>query len=61
MAVLDFNTLSRDEVPPELHKSLQDLVRPHVDSFNFFLESGLINAIKVSSICYLPICIGMKV
>eukprot|EP00121_Abeoforma_whisleri_P001094 Awhi_evm1s972 len=41
MVCLDFNTLTRDKIPAENHQSLQELIRPHLDSFNFMVKTGL--------------------
>eukprot|EP00122_Pirum_gemmata_P014593 Pgem_evm1s13609 len=46
MVCLPFNPTTRAEVASELHAPIHELIRPHVDSFNFMLETGLPLAVK---------------
>ncbi|KNC77992.1 hypothetical protein SARC_09558, partial [Sphaeroforma arctica JP610] len=39
--LLPFNTLTRDKIPDKISPELEQLVAPHVQSFNFFLSDGL--------------------
>jgi DNA-directed RNA polymerase I subunit RPA2 len=46
MTVLSFNTLTRSDIPTEVNVPLHDLIKPHIDSFNFMINSGLPSAVN---------------